>query len=331
MSLSASAGGATENPCRHRTALDGGTTTPRPSGRGSNGAVLPLLASCSAFRFPLSGLARPCYIPAMAAATSARKRSFRAAAGPPRARPDEARLLHDPAARRPLPSLLFLSPLLAFYGVGLIWVRPDLAARADLLLRQALAPLGLTGVLGPTWLVVGILLAWHLVRRDPWRVPMRLLGRMAIETLLLAVPLFVLHAVMSVAFHGGAALAMSSAAGARAGGPDWLAIAMASIGAGIYEELLFRLLMVGGTLWLARKVLRRDSPGVTVAVVLVAAGVFAGAHTLDDPNRFAWDSFLFRSAAGVYLGYVFAQRGIGVAAGVHIVFDLFVRFAPALR
>jgi len=243
----------------------------------------------------------------------------------------EDRLLHDPAARRPWPSLVFLSPLLTFYGVGLIWVRPDLAARADLLLRQALAPLGLTGVLAPTWLVVGILMAWHLVRRDPWRVPMRLLSRMTAETFLLAVPLFVLHAVMSAAFHGGGALAMARPAGTPADGPDWLAIVMASIGAGIYDELLFRLLMVGGTLWLARRVLRRDSSGVTVAVVLIAAGIFAGAHTLDDPNRFAWDSFLFRSAAGVYLGYVFAQRGIGVAAGVHIVFDLFVRFAPALR
>jgi len=246
-------------------------------------------------------------------------------------RPPEDRLLHDPAARRPWPSLVFLSPLLAFYAVGLIWVRPDLAARADLLLRQALAPLGLTGVLAPTWLVVGILMAWHLVRRDPWRVPRRLLGRMTAETFVLAAPLVVLYAVMSAAFHGGGTLAMGSTGVGQAGAPDWLALAMASIGAGIYEELLFRLLMVGGTLYLARKVLRRDSPGVSVAVVLIAAGIFAGAHTLDDPNRFAWDSFLFRSAAGVYLGYVFAQRGIGVASGVHIVFDLFVKFTPALR
>jgi len=241
------------------------------------------------------------------------------------------RLLHDPGALRPLPSLVFLSPLLLFYAVGLIWVRPDLAARADLLLRQALAPLGLTGVLAPTWLVVGVLVGWHLVQRDPWRVPVRLLGRMAVETLLLTVPLFVLQAVMDLAFRSGGALAMAGGTPLQEPGPDWLVPTMASIGAGIYEELLFRLLMVGGTLWLARKMLRRESPGVTVAVILIAAGVFAGAHTLDDPTRFAWDSFLFRSAAGVYLGYVFAQRGFGVAAGAHILFDLAVKVAPALR
>jgi len=264
-------------------------------------------------------------------ASPARTNRKRRTASARRSAPAAGRFLHDPAATRPLPSLLFLSPVLAFYALGLIWVRPDLAARADLLLRQALEPLGLTGVLAPTWLVVAVLLVWHLVRRDPWRVPPRLLGHMAGETLLLTVPVLVLLVVMRLAARTGSALALPAAAGATAADPDWLALAMTSIGAGIYEELLFRLLMVGATLWLARKILRRDSPGVTVAVILIAAGIFAGAHTLDDPNRFAWDSFLFRSAAGAYLGYVFALRGFGVVAGVHIVFDLVVKFAPALR
>jgi len=247
---------------------------------------------------------------------------------------DEAgeRLLHDPAARRPLVSLVFLSPLLAFYALGLIWVRPDLAARADLLLRQALAPLGLTGVLAPTWLVVAVLIVWHLARHDPWQVKGPVLGRMVAETLLLTVPLLLLL-VLTRAVFSGPALALPAAAPPPPvpAGPDWLALAMTSIGAGIYEELLFRLLMVGGTLWLAGKVVGHESPGVTVAVVLIAAGIFAGAHTLDNPNRFAWGSFLFRSAAGSYLGCVLVQRGFGVAAGVHIVFDLVVKFAPVLR
>jgi len=275
----------------------------------------------------------------MAAAPSARKRSRRprkkaSRAGGKRSRPsrpDDGRFLRDPAPARPLASLVFLSPVLLFYAVGLIRVRPDLAARADLLLRQALAPLGLTGVLAPTWLVVGVLLAWHLVRRDPWRVPIRLLGRMAAETLLLTVPLFLLLTVMRLAAGGVSALAMAAASAGPAAGTDGLALAMTSIGAGIYEELLFRLLMVGALLGLARRLLRRESPGVTVAVILIAAGIFAGAHTLDDPARFAWGSFLFRSAAGTYLGYVFARRGFGITAGVHIAFDLAVRFAPALR
>ena len=265
---------------------------------------------------------------------------------PPRGRAAGPGPLYGDEVRRPLASLLFLSPALVFYAVGLVWVRPDLAARADLLLRQALAPLGVTGTLAPTWLVVGVLMAWHLVRHDPWRVSARTLLWMAVETALLVVPLVLLAVAVRLAMHSGAALAAApsgtTATGAVVGpvatagtvlatrgtvGGDatWLAPIMVSIGAGIYEELLFRLLMVGGTLGLARRLLGRESPGVAVAVVLVTAGVFAGAHTLDDPNRFAWDAFLFRSAAGTYLGFLFIQRGFGVAAGVHIGFDLLLK------
>ncbi|MCX5653844.1 MAG: hypothetical protein NTY65_04240, partial [Planctomycetota bacterium] len=50
-----------------------------------------------------------------------------APAKPPRA----GGFLTDTAAARPLASLIFLSPLLVAYVVGLIWVRPDLAATAD--------------------------------------------------------------------------------------------------------------------------------------------------------------------------------------------------------
>lgn len=252
---------------------------------------------------------------------------------PPTDAPDSrlaGRLLLDPEVARPLPSLVFLSPLLAFYAFGLIWVRPDLAARADLLVRQAIQPLGLTGILAPTWLVVGVLVAWHLVQRYPTRIPPGLLRRMAVETLILAVPLFAILAISTVVLHGALALALPIAA-APAAHAGWLEVAMTSIGAGIYEELLFRLLMVGGTLWLAGRVMGRRSEGLTVAVVLVSAAVFAGAHTLDDPRRFAWDSFLYRTAAGTYLGYVFARRGFGIVAGVHMVFDLVVKLGLAAR
>jgi len=237
------------------------------------------------------------------------------------------RLLRDPEAARPLPSLIFLSPLLAFYAIGVFFVRPDFAARADILVRDLIEPLGLTGILAPTYIVVGVLVAWHLARRDPMRVPGRLLGLMAAETLLLTIPIFALHALVSALFHGAMSLEMVAGGDPAAG---WLAVALTSVGAGIYEELLFRLIMVGVPLGIAWKVFRIDSSGLVVAVVLVAAGIFAGAHTIDDPRRFAWDSFIFRAGAGAYLGYVFARRGFGIAAGTHIVFDLVVKLASFL-
>jgi hypothetical protein len=256
----------------------------------------------------------------------ARSRRTRKSPAPAAARADQPdRLFHSPEARRPLPSLIFLSPFLAFYAVGVFFVRPDLAARGDLLVRQLTEPLGLTGVLAPTYIVVGLLVLWHFLRGDPTRVSRALLGQMAAETVLLVIPIFALKALVAMLAHGGFVLQISAVHGAAPGG--WLGILLSSIGAGIYEELLFRLLLVGVPLWIARKALAVESTGLKIAVVLIAAGIFAGAHTLDDPRAFAWDSFLFRAGAGTYLGYVFAQRGFGIVVGVHMVYDLVIEIA----
>jgi len=230
-----------------------------------------------------------------------------------------ARFLKDPAAARPLASLAFLSPLLAFYVVGLVWVRPDLAAGADILLRRALHFLGVTGTMAPTWLVVIVLLAWHLVRRDPWQISWGVLGLMAAETAILAAPLLAMLLAFQAASH--ASLSIAPVA------PEWLAAAMSSIGAGIYEELLFRALLVGGPILLLHYVLRDDSDGSRVAVVLIVAALFAGAHHLENPSGFTWPIFLFRAAAGIYLGFLFVFRGFGVTAGVHILYNLIVNLA----
>jgi hypothetical protein len=232
--------------------------------------------------------------------------------------------LKEAAATRPLASLVFLSPLLAFYVVGLMWVRPDLAATADVWLREGLRLLGVGGILAPTWLAVAVLLAWHLLRRDPWQMSWGLLGLMAAETALLVVPLLAAERFFHCLSQG-AALAVAPADGP----PSWLEVAMTSIGAGVYEELLFRLLLVGGPIFILRHVLREDSAGGQVAVVLVVAGLFAGAHHLSNPAGFAWTVFLFRALAGVYLGFIFVYRGLGIAAGVHILFNLVIKFAGA--
>jgi len=251
------------------------------------------------------------------------RRSRKTSASPSQGR-QTAHLLQGTEAARPLASLVFLSPLLTFYVVGLIWVRPDLAAGADVLLRQALRLLGVSGVLAPTWLVVAVLLVWHLARRDPWRLSWGLLAQMATETALLVIPLFVMLLAFNAFSHS--ALAMG---GAAAPGPLWLDVAMGGIGAGIYEELLFRLLLVGGPLLVLRHVLHDDSFGARVAVVLIVAALFSGAHHMANPAGFTWTLFLFRAAAGVYLGFVFVYRGFGIAAGVHILYNLIVNLTAA--
>jgi hypothetical protein len=240
---------------------------------------------------------------------------------PPRLRraPGE-RVLFADEARRPWVSLLFLSPFLAFYTAGLVWVRPDLASAADLLLRRGLEFLGVSGATAPPLVILVVFLVWHLAARDPWRFRPAILAGMALETALWVVPLIAMDGLLRAT--GAIRAAAMAIGGAGAGGPAWLTAAMTSIGTGIYEELLFRLVLVGGLLLLCRRVLRLKGNGAIVAGVLIAAAIFAGAHTLHAPREFEWTTFLFRTGAGVYLSYLFATRGFGIAAGVHVVYNL---------
>jgi len=251
-------------------------------------------------------------------ASTARRRN---SSGPARSSRTSPNLLFAPQAARPWPSLLFLSPFLAFYTAGLIWVRPDLAAGVDLLLRRVLFLAGLAGVLAPAGLVVAVLLAWHLARRDPWRFPGALVPAMGVETVLWAVPLLALHGLFQAFAAGPGPIELAGAGAART---DLVAAAMASIGAGIYEELLFRLVLVGGLVFVAERVLRLAHSGAVVAAVLVAAALFAGAHTFQAPGSVTWPTFLFRTAAGVYLASVFATRGFGIAAWTHALYDVYI-------
>lgn len=103
----------------------------------------------------------------------------------------------------------------------------------------------------------------------------------------------------------------------------WTQLAL-SIGAGLYEELFFRVLLVGGLFLLFRMLIRSQTMAY-VAAALIGAALFSAAHyvgTLGDP--FALDSFTFRFLFGLVLNVLFLVRGFGVAAWTHALYDVWL-------
>ena len=95
------------------------------------------------------------------------------------------------------------------------------------------------------------------------------------------------------------------------------------IGAGLYEELLFRLVLVSVLYLVLHRVFRFDVMWATATSVLVAAAVFSWFHhwgTLGEP----WDTgkFVFRFLAGVVLGLVFVHRGLAVVCWTHALYNV---------
>lgn len=229
----------------------------------------------------------------------------------------------------PLVSLALVAPLILIYELGTRGTAAPHAGThapqhviAFTLLQQFFGLFGATGKSLPALAVVGILLAWHVARQDRWRVRWQTLGGMAIESSLLSLPLLALSVVLAhllrmvpLAAASHPALAMSKLP------PDDLLILC--LGAGIYEELVFRLILLTVLTLLVRDLLQFPAWPATLVVVLLSAVIFSGYHYLG-PEAFHWRTFAFRSLAGIYFGVLFLTRGFGVTAATHAAYDILV-------
>lgn len=216
-------------------------------------------------------------------------------------------------SRRPLVGYLFLLPLAAIYELGVALVGDAQSAGAELLVpqsvREVLAWFGLIGGWLPTSMVLVGLLIWYRWRRDGWHVRLGALPTMAVEGLLLAVPLL----VVALLFQPSADVTHTTLAGRF----------VRAVGAGLYEELLFRWLLVGVAVGLL--VARWKIPLLSARTVMIgfSAVVFSLSHLQPlGAESFTWPAFVFRLVAGVYLAILFVSRGIGVCTGCHVLYNL---------
>jgi hypothetical protein len=100
---------------------------------------------------------------------------------------------------------------------------------------------------------------------------------------------------------------------------------MLSLGAGIYEELLFRVVLVGLIAWGAKKLLgwRPLIAGVTATVL--GALIFSAFHYIGPfGDRFEVYSFVFRTIAGLFFSGLYLLRGFGITAWTHALYDVFL-------
>lgn len=237
------------------------------------------------------------------------------------------------STRAPRYSLLFALPLLAAYE-GLAWAlgqrgQAGVRSGADVLLKSLFVGLGgRQGLAVFTLLLLGG--AAFLVGRDIRRngaPQLRVFAGMAAESVGYGLSLgLVAGTLTQLLLRGGTNLALASGTG-----PERFDLAtqvMISLGAGIYEELLFRVLLVAGLAALGRLVFGWRP---TVAGVFAAVGgalIFSAFHYLGpfgDP--FQAGSFTFRAVAGLLFSGLYLTRGFGVTAWSHALYDIFLDLA----
>jgi hypothetical protein len=231
---------------------------------------------------------------------------------------------------RPLHVLLFLLPLVVLYELGSIRYLSDRAhgvvemIGAQRILGNFLEIFGAAGLHVPALLLIAVLLAWHVLERDPWRPKPAVVMGMALESALWTLPVLVFGLIIGLD-HPAAAVE-----GQDLARRSWQARLTLSLGAGIYEELLFRLILVTAIHFVLVDLVKLSQGVGYVVAAVVSALSFALYHDLTVRGGGAdlW-KFLFLGGAGIYFSALFIMRGFGVAAGTHAIYDAVVLIAVA--
>lgn len=218
--------------------------------------------------------------------------------------------------------------MLLIYEGGMLMLGPGgMRNGADVWLRTLLDFLGFGQYLLLPVLTCGILLAWHHLLRQRWRLEPGVLSVMLVESAVLALILLGIARLQGWLFY-----ALSTESATIVPGELSLQIGtfvrqlVSYFGAGIYEELLFRLMLLPAIAAAVRAASLSRSNSLIVAVVVTSL-LFSAAHYrlfTAEGDLFTWFSFLFRFLAGVFFAVLFLLRGFGIAAGTHTLYDVLV-------
>lgn len=242
-------------------------------------------------------------------------------------------------ARAPRYSLLFALPLLVLYEAAAFALSGDAIAGvrngADVLLKSLFLTLGgHRGLLvfDLLLLAIGATLVVRDLRRSRGGLQPGIFLGMGAESVLGGLVFGVVAGTLTALLLGKAAwLAQaswaSSALVAQGAGValDLPTRLVVSLGAGIYEELLFRVVLVGALAWAGRKLLGWSPTASGISAAVLGALIFSAFHYIGpygDP--FETGSFVFRAVAGLLFSGMYLLRGLGITAWTHALYDVFL-------
>lgn len=266
---------------------------------------------------------------------------------------------------RPFYALVFLLPFIIFYELGTIFINTDLLNQSQIRvvafvwLQTFLQYLGFADKItwaAPAIAVVIILLALQIVSRKQWYFSFPDILPMALECIALAIPLIVLSVFLNnpaqsqtgiTAYKNTQTQIISCSAQTTDNASTdsivydeptkthnlWADITT-SIGAGIYEELIFRLILICLLMILFQDILRLNRKNAVIFSVIFSAAMFSAHHHIDffsgqTIEHFNATAFAFRTIAGIYFAALFAFRGFAITAGTHAFYDIIVVFINA--
>jgi len=248
---------------------------------------------------------------------------------------------------RPIYALVYLLGFLVCFMIGTILIQPsaitqslsELEVRvvAFIWVQNIMEYLRFSqrqALIGTPLVVVVILLALQVTSKTSWRVRFEDILLMMGESVLLSIPLIVLGLLLNR--QGAVANAANAGQGMAIQGQLWSDI-VTGIGAGIYEELVFRLVLICLLMLTFQDLFGVEKKLAVILSVAISAILFSAHHHIFFANGhfhkgeiFTVGKFVFRAIAGVYLAVLYAARGFGITAGTHAFYNILAAVARAM-
>ena len=106
----------------------------------------------------------------------------------------------------------------------------------------------------------------------------------------------------------------------------WRQKMVISIGAGVYEELVFRLVAIAAIHAITKDLLSLPEEVCVIASVVLSSLGFALVHFTfaGGQHDFHATKMLFFTVAGVYFAAIYLTRGFGIVVATHALYDVLV-------
>ena len=98
-----------------------------------------------------------------------------------------------------------------------------------------------------------------------------------------------------------------------------------AIGAGIYEEILFRVILIYILKLIIGSIVNWDNYSKVGLSMIIASAIFSSFHFIGElGDYFSFNLFMVRFLAGIILGLLYLSRGFGITAWTHSIYDLII-------
>ena len=222
-------------------------------------------------------------------------------------------------SKSPFYSFIFILPLFIIYELGISTISsedlPTIRNGADVLLRKMLATIGISGVYGMgLLLLIGIVISFLINKRKFKELSLKsnYFIFMIFESIIWSILLFIILSKGQLLLAKGSSKILTQQI-------------VLSIGSGIFEEFVFRVMLVSSIalivgLLVKKKYIYKISISIIIASIIFSVFHFTGEYA-EDPKI---SLFILRFVAGIVLGYIYIFRGFGIAAYSHSFYNLIV-------